>query len=178
MTKGVFTTKVNPEYNDLPERWYHFPRTYLNQVKECVSDWIVYYEPRRQDSSDSGRAGRQSYFATARITGIRSDPVQAKYFYADVEDFLEFEKSVPFREGTRFYESALKKEDGDVNKGSFGRAVRAVPDHEFDLILKAGFAPEIGQNDITIFSDEISGFEEEQPNFERPIIEQVVRRPF
>jgi len=25
--KGVFTTRVIPDYDDLPERQYHFPRT-------------------------------------------------------------------------------------------------------------------------------------------------------
>ncbi len=38
--KGVFTTKVVPEYDDLPERQYHFPRTYLRQAERCVGDWI------------------------------------------------------------------------------------------------------------------------------------------
>ena len=45
--KGVFTTKIIPEYDDLPERRYHFPSTYLKQAERCVGDWIVYYEPRR-----------------------------------------------------------------------------------------------------------------------------------
>lgn len=40
--KGIFTTRVVPDYDDLPERQYHFPRTYLRQVERCVGDWIVY----------------------------------------------------------------------------------------------------------------------------------------
>ena len=40
MAKGVFTTKVNPTYDDLPEVRYHFPKTYLNQTKATVGDWI------------------------------------------------------------------------------------------------------------------------------------------
>ena len=47
MTKAVFTTKVTPSYKDLPEDRYHFPRTYLNYVRQSVGDYIVYYEPRR-----------------------------------------------------------------------------------------------------------------------------------
>ena len=31
--KGVFTTRVIPDYDDLPERQYHFPHTYLRQVE-------------------------------------------------------------------------------------------------------------------------------------------------
>ena len=47
MAKAVLTTKVDPSYDDLPEERYHFPRTYLNAVRQPLHDWIVYYEPRR-----------------------------------------------------------------------------------------------------------------------------------
>lgn len=30
MANAVFTTKVSPTYDDLPEVRYHFPKTYLN----------------------------------------------------------------------------------------------------------------------------------------------------
>ncbi len=43
--KAVLQTKVSPAYDDIPEQFYHFPRTYLNEVKAAVGDWIVYYEP-------------------------------------------------------------------------------------------------------------------------------------
>ncbi|MCK9565197.1 MAG: HNH endonuclease [Methanothrix sp.] len=65
MAKAVFTTKISPSYKDLPELMYHFPRTYLRQATAAIGDWILYYEPRREDSSPAGRAGRQCYFATA-----------------------------------------------------------------------------------------------------------------
>ncbi len=67
MAKAVFTTRVRPSYDDLPEERYHFPRTYLNQVQAAVGDWIVYYEPRRIGERTSGPPGRQAYFATARV---------------------------------------------------------------------------------------------------------------
>ncbi len=47
MAKAVFTTKVEPTYDDLPEFRYHFPRSYLRQAEAAVGDWAVYYEPRR-----------------------------------------------------------------------------------------------------------------------------------
>jgi putative restriction endonuclease len=50
MTKAVLTTKVSPAYDDLPEERYHFPRAYLNQIRQALNDCIIYYEPRRQDS--------------------------------------------------------------------------------------------------------------------------------
>ena len=36
MAKAVLTTKVDPSYDDLPEERYHFPRTYLNAVRQSL----------------------------------------------------------------------------------------------------------------------------------------------
>ena len=79
MAKAVLTTKVDPSYDDLPEERYHFPRTYLNAVRQSLHDWIVYYEPRRVSADLSSSGGRQSYFATARIVGIGEDPQRADW---------------------------------------------------------------------------------------------------
>lgn len=70
MANAVFTTKVNPIYDDLTELRYHFPKTYFNQARETVADWILYYEPRREGFDPSGTSGRQCYFATARVERI------------------------------------------------------------------------------------------------------------
>lgn len=174
MVKGVFTTKVNPTYDDLPEVRYHFPKTYLNQAKATVGDWIIYYEPRRQDSDPAGRGGRQAYFATARVQRIETDPRLAGHYYAFVTDFLEFENTVPFRQGGRYLENTLMKKDGTTNKGAFGRAVRLISEDEYKLILQLGFAktavrqPEYA--DATVA--------EEPAEYRRPSIEQLVSRPF
>lgn len=143
--KGIFTTKVVPEYDDLPERRYHFPSTYLKQVERCVGDWIVYYEPRRSTGNQPG--GRQVYFATAMVNGIRPDPKMPGHYYADVQGYFEFPRPVPFREGQHYFESMLQREDGATNKGAFGRAVRGVPDEEFWAILQAGIASDLFDED-------------------------------
>jgi putative restriction endonuclease len=147
MAKAVLTTKIDPTYDDLPEERYHFPRTYLRQVEAAVGDWILYYEPRRRDGDTSSIGGRQAYFATARLTNIIPDPGRPDYFYALVRDYLEFNRPVPFKELDFYYEGALRKEDGSTNKGAFGRAVRNLPDHEYDLILQAGFAHVLGREE-------------------------------
>lgn len=140
MSKAIFTTKVEPSYDDLPEFRYHFPRTYLRQATAAVGDWIVYYEPRRGSEKLSSRGGRQAYFATARVDRIDADPGRKDHFYAHVTDYLEFDRPVPFREGGAFRESSLRKGDGSTNKGAFGRAVRAVSEREYQDIVAAGFA--------------------------------------
>src|SRR3546814_491096 len=137
MAKVVLTTKVNPTYDDLPEERYHFPRTYLHTVEQAVGDWAIYYEPRRTSGDLSSRGGRMAYFATARITRLEPDTSNPDRFYAYVTDFLEFERHVPFYEGSHYYESALRRTDGGTNKGAFGRAIRFVPDQDYDLILRA-----------------------------------------
>ncbi|WP_137390933.1 HNH endonuclease [Rhodoligotrophos defluvii] len=191
MTKAVLITKIDSTYDDLPEERYHFPRTYLRQVEAAVGDWILYYEPRRRSSDLTSIGGRQAYFATARITNIIPDPSRPDHFYALVADYLEFDRPVPFKEVDFYYEAALKKEDGSTNKGAFGRAVRNLPDHEYDLILQAGFAHVLGREERPRPSPDaaeepltIAGFgEAAQVPFEpeiqvRDMVMTISQRPF
>ncbi|MGI9170805.1 MAG: HNH endonuclease, partial [Caulobacteraceae bacterium] len=175
--KGVFTTKVDPGYDDLPEQRYHFPRTYLRQAEAAIGDWIVYYEPRRESAGEGGRSGRQAYFATAKVTRVRPDPIRENHFYADVADYLEFDRAVPFREGELYFEAALRRADGGTSKGAFGRSVRTMPDAEFDLILAAGFGP-LTQVDALAQRPDFPGFEDEPATFTRPLVERLTVRPF
>jgi len=183
VTKAVLTTKVDPSYDDLPEDRYHFPRTYLRQAEAALNDWIVYYEPRRASADLSSRGGRQAYFATARVSRIAADPQTSDHFYAYVSDYLEFDRPVPFREGIQYYESQLRRDDGETNKGAFGRAVRPISDSEYDLILKAGFIRTVDEIALQAAARAnqavLSGMtEDSQVPFERPIVERLVARPF
>ncbi len=183
MPKVILTTKIDPTYDDLPEERYHFPKTYLNQIQQAVGDWVIYYEPRRSSGSLSSRGGRQAYFATARITKITPDPNKADHYYAHITDYLEFDAAVPFKETATsfYYESILKKEDGSTNKGAFGRAVRHIPDTEYNLILQAGFTPVIEQerrDEQELKPHLLPAFHEEQADFERPLVEHITRRKF
>ena len=178
MTKAVFTTKVTPSYKDLPEDRYHFPRTYLNYVQQTVGDYIVYYEPRRSSAELSSRGGRQCYFGVARVVAVVEDADLSDHYFAIIDrtTYLDFDSPVPFQEGGEYYESALEKDDGSTNKGAFGRAVRLIPDGEFDRILKSGFAPVLGGS--TSVEATLPGFFEPPEPFERPIVEMIVSRPF
>lgn len=180
MAKAVFTTKLSPGYDDLPEERYHFPRSYLSRVEQTLGDMIVYYEPRRASVDDNSRGGRLAYFAVARPYAIEADPVRDDHFYCRVSDYLDLERPVPFRSGTEFHESALQKVDGSTNRGAFGHAVRLMPDQEFEGILTAGyskspldFAP---TGPVSIAP--ASGLEEPPASFERPLIQLTVTKPF
>lgn len=171
MTNAVFTHSPSSRYDDLPEERYHFPRTYLNQVRATIGDWIVYYEPRRTSGPSSAR-GRQAYFALAFVQGVHPDPRQPDHYYASLSGYFELESPVPFREGARYYESGLRKPDGSTNKGAFGRAVRLIDVAEFEAIVSAGTAVTLGA--LLAEAQEEGGY---RPDIgERPVVEQVTRR--
>lgn len=173
MTKAVLTASESSAYDDEIETRYHFPKRYLGTVQKAVGDFIIYYEPRESAGSIRTR-GRLAYFAVALLKGIRPDPSRADHFYADLEQFLEFDTAVPFRHSEHFYESALRKADGSPNQGKFGWSVRAIPDNEFDAILKTGFS-----TPLEAWEAPKKVGEEDPPEYvDRPVVEQVVRRPF
>jgi putative restriction endonuclease len=174
--KGVFQTKISPDYDDLPESRYHFPKMYRNQVLRTVGDWIVYYEPRRSTADALSRGGRQAYFAIARVIGVRDDARNSGFFYADVTDYLPFDRAVPFREGEHFFESAMRGADGRTNSGSAQRAVRNIPENEFELILRSGFASEIPL--ATPSPSYGFGLADPPASEHRTIVEMTVKRPF
>jgi putative restriction endonuclease len=130
----------------------------------------------RRTSGDNSTAGRQAYFATARVTDVVPDDVREDHYYALISDYLDFDKPVPFVHDGSYYESALQKDDGTTNKGAFGRAVRLISDPEFDLILRMGFAAELERNSAE--PTRHSGFDAPEIEFTRPIVEMTVSRPF
>ena len=178
MPKAVLTTKVDPSYDDLPEERYHFPRTYLNAARAALGDWIVYYEPRRSSAHLSSSGGRQSYFATARVVRVDGDPCKGDHYNAYVEDYLEFDRPVPFHEDGFFYESGLQKADGSPNKGKFGWAVRLLADAEYSMIVAAGFETGTAERERFVIREGIHPDPGRLELADRPIIERLSRRPF
>ena len=169
MTKAVFTTRLSPSYDDLPELYYHFPKQYLKRVEGTVGDWIVYYEPSRTGGGSSRREGRKVYFATGKVIGIRNDPDHPGHYYADVAEYLEFENPVPFRLGDRFFENSLRRKSGETATGVFQNAVRRISDEEFDGISKAGFVIALGPQEYS--NDPAFSLQDEPASFTRPIVE-------
>lgn len=170
VAKVVFTQKPDSIYDDLPEEHYHFPKTYLNQARQAIGDWVLYYRPRR-GSPSTGRQPASSYFAVARLIDIFADPGNPDLYYARVADYLEFDDSVSFRRDEGSYEVTLLKADGSVNKGAFGRAVRTISDDAFDSIIRAGFAS--GPRDWETIDDYL-----ESDAYERPLIDSITKRYF
>lgn len=170
--KAIFTTKLGSGYDDVVEERYHFPKTYLNQVRAAEGDFVIYYEPRR--TQDQATGGRESYFAMARITGILPDPNREGLYYATLDSYLDFENPVPFKSGNTYFESNLRRDDGGTNKGQFGRAVRILTDDEFGAILATGFGmfptAELGEN--------LDGFRDDPEDAVRRLVEVSETRLF
>ncbi len=171
---GVLTTRQNSIYDDAPEERYHFPRTYLNTMERLIGQPIVYYEPRRDN-------GRQSYFATATIAAISPDANKADHFYAKIENYLDFTTLVPFKEGEIYFESALQRDDGETNRGAFGRSVREIPQSEFEVITRLGMNTPHEWDLLEPTDAEpvaADGLAETAAEFERPIIEVTRNEKF
>lgn len=170
--KAIFTTSESSAYDDQPEQRYHFPQTYLRLVKQTIGELVVYYEPRRTTGPHSA-TGRQAYFAMARVTGVEPDPTRNNHYYAYLDSYVEFDAAVPFREGSKYYETGLVKGDGSTNKGAFGRSVRELPDDEFNAIVQAGFSRDLEEWE----SD--SNLAQPAPEYSvRPVITTILSRPF
>ncbi len=170
MTNAVFTASDSSIYDDLIEERYHFPRTYLRQVKAAVGDWIVYYEPRRTSGPHTA-TGRQAYFAMAWVRDVVADPARPDHFYAQMTLYADFDQPVPFRDASGYRESKLQREDLQTNKGAFGRAVRGIPRSEFEDIVRRGVStqPEPWEQARAV--------EEDAPEYTvRPIVESLTAR--
>lgn len=174
--KAIFQTKVDPAYDDDPGTKYHFPKAYLRRVEATVGDSIIYYEPSRL-SSGSKRGGRMTYFAVARVDGIRPDELKPDHFYAEISNYLQFLTPVAFKEDETFYETSMSTEDGRVSQGAARAAVRHLPDHEFEKILDAGFR---GEQEYTAQPEYASPDSFQSPPLEivRPRSLTIYERPF
>lgn len=142
-------------------------------MEEAVGSWAIYYEPRRN-------SGRQAYFAMVGVKAVQPDREHRDHYYAYLENYLDFDRPVPFRDGRRTFESALVKDDGTANAGSFGWSVRRIPNSEFEQILASGFAPVLHPTSEWQQSDKlVLGVSEDTSEWNpRPLVEQISMRPF
>jgi putative restriction endonuclease len=168
MSKAIFTTKPDSGYDDVREERYHFPSRYLSRVKETVGDLVIYYEPRRG-------VGRLAYIAVAQVDGVDEDRTTPHHYYARISNYVSFDSPVPFRHGDTLYESSLRSAGPTGLSGEFRNAVRLITNREFEAILAAGFAAE---RETKPQATSLSELAEDTGEFVRPIIEQVLRRPF
>ena len=157
MAYGVFLHRTDSIYDDIPAEQYQFPKQYLSRAQQFVGDWVVYLEPSKVKNS-------LGYFAIAKVQEIIPDPNHDDMFIAIIEanSYLDFGKSVLFRNGDQINERGLLNEHGRIS-GRAQAAVRPISEVDFSRILEQGLIP---SDDILPRVDEPLGFEEEQQGFE------------
>jgi len=135
--KAVFDTKPNSGYNDEITHQYHFPArsNYMAAAQEALGDWIVYREPQRN-------GGRRAYIAVARVNDIRPDPQRHDHAYALVDEYLPFDRPVPFLGRRGYWETPLRAvvDPSRVGQALQGKAMRPLLDNDFAAIVNAGLA--------------------------------------
>jgi putative restriction endonuclease len=131
MTKGVFLHRADSVYDDFPEERYQFPKSYYSRAMQFVGDWIVYKEPER--------AGRQGYFAVAKVEQIIPDPSKPDMYLAMIEpgSYLPFERNVPFNDRDGVVERGVLNERGVIS-GRAQAAVRPLSEADFTRIVGRG----------------------------------------
>ncbi|SOE10523.1 putative restriction endonuclease [Hoeflea halophila] len=181
--KAVFYHKPDSRYDDVTGQRYHFPHIYLSRVQRVVDDWMVYYGPLPH------RYGRY-YSGIARVAQVRADPSTEKHFYADLVDFIDFDRPVEYKENSG-YEKRLVQPDGTINNGYKVQAVRELIEQEFASIVQAGLSEvdewpdriDPREDEDTKDSQLLRDGFEDQPQaallgeaYERPIVEQLLKR--
>ncbi|MCB1422771.1 MAG: HNH endonuclease [Nitratireductor sp.] len=130
--KAVFYHKPDSRYDDVTGERYHFPHQYLSRVEAVVGDWMVYYGPLPR------KKGRY-YTGIAKILKVRPDHSTSHHFYADLVEYIDFDRPVEYKEGGGF-ERRLVQEDGTINNGYKVQAVRKLEESEFVAIVNAGLS--------------------------------------
>ncbi len=179
MANAIFYHKANSHYDDRPDSYYHFPSQYLSRVKKALGDYVSYYGPVK------GISGRY-YTGVGKVAAIRPDQKIANHFYADIVEYLDFDAPVHYQLNGGF-EKQLFNENGSINGGRVVQAVRIIPHVEFAAIIEAGLSKQeewpdrydAQEIDLHFKNTSIMGFgEEPQLGFERPIVLQILNKPF
>ncbi|MEJ7928109.1 HNH endonuclease [Sphingobium sp. AN641] len=134
MAFGVFVHRSDSIYDDSPAERYQFPSQYLSRVRNCVGDWVIYYEPKKV-------AETRGYFAVARVRQVIEDPSTAGMYIALIEPgtYLEFINPVPFSGAEGPVERGVLNDAGRIS-GRAQSAVREISAADFNQIISIGLA--------------------------------------
>lgn len=136
MAFGVFIHRSDSIYDDTPAEKYQFPKQYLERVRACVGDWIIYYEPRKVIDT-------KGYHAVARVERVIPDPSASGMYLAMIEpgSYLDFATPIPFADESGPIERGVLNEVGRIS-GRAQAAVRGLSPADFNRIIDAGLADE------------------------------------
>ena len=162
MPHCIFVHKADSIYDDIPAVRYQFPAPYLARARQCVGDWVVYFEPVKVPRS-------RGYFAVARVEAVVPDAEAPGRYRALIEPgtYLEFAPTVP------------RRVDGELVERDCPNAqwaVRPLSQADFARITALGLRddellPRVGE-------DEVFNRLQEPFEVERTIMQSLVSRPF
>ena len=169
--KAVFDTKPNSGYDDEIVRRYHFPiqSNYLAAANAAIGDWIVYREPQRNH-------GRRAYIAVARVMRIEPDPARSDHAYAIMNDFLPFDRPVPFagQNGGGYWEEPLRAIGNPNRVGAAlqNKSLRPITDCDFSALVVAGLSETLApENAIRLGLVSTSpGFDDQASTFDYSVV--------
>jgi len=90
-----------------------------------------------------------AYIAAARVTRIDTDPEEWAHYYARVDNFLEFDRPVPYRDKSGRFEERFLREmprTADAGRTLRGESVRLLDNEDFIAIVAAGLADTLDPN--------------------------------
>jgi len=130
MAFGVFIHRPDSIYNDRLTEQYQFPSIYLERVRSCVDDWIIYYEPKKVTET-------RGYFAAAKVEKIVPDRSAPNLYLALIGPgtYVDFVRPVPFSGPDGVVEQGVLNEQGAIS-GRAQSAVRSISPIDFHRILK------------------------------------------
>ena len=173
MSFAVFLHRSDSIYDDSPAERYQFPPQYLDRIKACVGDWIVYLEPSKVRDT-------RGYFAVAKVQQVIPDPGTPGMYIAIIEpgSYLDFANPVPFNGPAGIMERGVLNDEGRIS-GRAQSAVRPLSPADFHRIVTAGLdetetlLPRVGDFSRAELDEEQAPFVYEQ---ERERVSQLTSR--
>jgi hypothetical protein len=126
---------ANPDFSwkDVTGERYHFPNSYRNRIRP--GSRFIYYRGSRRIT---GRTSPE-YFGWGEIESVYRDPETVglpparQAWFADIGEYVEFPRSVAFRDG----QGVFRETGSDsVPKNYWGSGVREIESREFYRILR------------------------------------------
>jgi len=140
--KAVCDTKsTNNLYDDALPDYYEFGSRYLEDMRSCLGNWVVFRQPR----SDNGD---MRYFAIAIVEAVTGPDANGRYV-AKLSDFATFGKRVSWRTQAGDYREASLNAVTPRDRMGYhleGRSVRPISAQDFTEIIEAGLELNIAEN--------------------------------
>lgn len=163
--KAVLDVKASSIYDDDIAEKYQLPKGYLEIIRKCIGDWVVF----RRTGADGGD---MAYFATARVLSVDPDVSSPGMYYARLGDYLDFLTVVPFKQAGRYAEKALRGVlPTEVGINLRGGSVRHLEESDFAEMISGGL-PEFKKH---VMESGMTSEVEFTRSLERALVSRITR---